>query len=67
MEAYKIYKLKKPYQEFKYAIEYFDPICGQYDTIYCANKREAKNFIKKLYYIKETEWTSHSHWRYSRP
>ena len=49
MKNYKIYKLKKQYLEYKYGLDYFDPVWAQYDTLYFTTKKEAKEFVKRIY------------------
>ena len=49
MRSYKIYKLKKQYLGCKYGLDYFDPVWGQYDTLSFNTKKEAREFIKKIY------------------
>ena len=44
--GYKIYRIK--YQDYKFALEYFDPEWQQYDIKYFITKKEAKKFVKKL-------------------
>lgn len=44
----KIYRLKTKYFDYKYCLEYFDPIWQTPDCLYFTDKKSAKRFLKKL-------------------